>query len=222
VKNTAFKFLVFDLDGTLIDSSQDITASINVALISGGFPARTRDEIMSFVGGGVVSLIQSALGNAHTDETFKKVLSRFRAHYQEHLLDQTVLYPSVKELLEAWPNTKKAVLTNKPQYFSMKILEGLGIAKYFNRVIGGDSDFPRKPNPSGLIHLMETLRCQPSETLMIGDSVVDIITGQQAETKTCFVTYGYGVNGNDPKTVGLDADFVIDQFDALEEIVGVG
>lgn len=205
------RLVVFDLDGTLIDSRVDLANSVNHALGASGLPSLPDETIRSYVGNGASTLIRRSVG-PDGEERFPRVLETFLAHYREHLLDRTVPYPGVRESLEAQGGAfEMAVLTNKPVDMTRAILEGLSLSRHFVEVLGGDSFGTRKPHPEGLLHIMMRRGVPPGETIMVGDSVNDILAGQEAGAATCAVTYGYGAEG----LAGHPPDFTIDFFPEL-------
>jgi len=184
--------LVFDLDGTLIDSALDLALSVNAVRERLGMAALPHETVYSYVGNGAPMLIRRALGPEASQQTADESLRFFYAHYREHMLDNTALYPGVGEALEAFREAGKtmAVLTNKPVRFSEGIIDGLGLSGHFERVYGGNSFETKKPDPFGLNLLIDELNGAVERTLMIGDSSVDIETARNAGTASVGVTYG--------------------------------
>ncbi len=181
---------IFDLDGTLIDSKEDIAASVNHTLKAIGLRSIPDELIYQYVGTGVTPLIKRSM-EAAGEGRFKEALAIFLKHYDEHLLDRTVFFPGVQKILKHFSQKKKVVLTNKPQGFSEKILKGLKADHFFEEILGGDTRFPKKPDPEAVRYLLEKFRADPSKAVMIGDSRVDRETGQNAGILTCGVTYGF-------------------------------
>jgi phosphoglycolate phosphatase len=191
----AVGLLVFDLDGTLIDSKVDLANSVNHALRAFGLPALPLPVIYSYVGDGATMLIRRAVGE-EGNGILPAVLESFLAHYRQHLLDTTLPYPGVAESLREWADIyPMALLTNKPVDMTRAILSGLDLDRFFPDVVGGDSFGSKKPDPEGLLHLMKTRGASPGETLMVGDSKNDVIAGKRAGARTCGVTYGLGAGG---------------------------
>lgn len=182
---------LFDLDGTLIDSKRDIADSVNFTMRKLGLPELGLDLIYSFVGNGVTPLIKRAVESASSTAGFEQALAIFMAHYDEHCLDSTDLFPGVLEVLKRFQSTPKVVVTNKSQSFSEKIVRGLKLTPLFDGLFGGDTSFPKKPAPDVVHHLMQTCKASPGRTVIIGDSAVDIQTGKNAGILTCGVTYGF-------------------------------
>jgi len=191
---TEIRLLVFDLDGTLVDSKQDLALSVNAMREGLGLGPLPLDLIASYVGQGVTVLIERALGDLASEENVQSGLSFFLRYYHQHMLDNTRPYPGVREALEELRSRALAVLTNKPVKFSREMLQRLALASYFASVYGGNS-FPRKkPDPAGLRKMMDDLQVSPQQTLMVGDSDTDVLTGRNAGVWTCGVTYGFGAH----------------------------
>lgn len=186
----SIELIVFDLDGTLIDSQQDLALSVNAVRRRMGLEPLPLDTVASYVGRGVVTLMRRSLGDDAGQETVERAVQMFLEYYCDHMLDHTLAYPGVSEALERLRGRKMAVLTNKPVRFSQAILDGLGLGGYFVRVYGGNSFEQKKPDPVGLFTLMGELAVPAGCTLMVGDSDTDVLTGRNAGVWTCGVTYG--------------------------------
>jgi phosphoglycolate phosphatase len=189
------RVLIFDLDGTLIDSKLDLANSINAMLAHMGRAPLAHETIYSLVGNGAPVLVRRALGEGATDAEANEGLGFFLSYYRTHMLDNTVTYPGVREglkLLEGYP---LAVLTNKPVRFSRAILDGLGLSPYFRFVYGGNSFEKKKPDPMGVEALLRALTAPPEEAMMVGDSEVDVRTARNAGIWACGVSYGLGSEG---------------------------
>jgi phosphoglycolate phosphatase len=199
-----FNLLVFDLDGTLIDSRVDLANSVNATLHHLGRPGLPRAVIASYIGDGASMMLRRALGDptgeAQDEETIAAALDFFLAFYREHKLDHTFLYPGVLEALEEIrqdrPKLPMAVLTNKPVRPSREICAHFGLDRFFFQNYGGDSFHRKKPDPLGLLTLMREAGVRlgrpvgPGETLMIGDSGVDVLTGHNASVRSLGCTFG--------------------------------
>jgi phosphoglycolate phosphatase len=209
------RLLVFDLDGTLVDSKQDLALSVNAMRREMGLAPLTLDLIASYVGHGVTLLVRRSLGTQATAENVEKGLAFFLAYYRDHMLDNTAPYPGVSEALEKLSGHKMAVLTNKPVIFSREMLTRLGFAPYFAYIYGGNSFAQKKPDPIGLHKLMEDLQISPRETLMVGDSDTDVLTGRNAGVWTCGVTYGFGAHTLEK----VSPDLVIDDMRELPPLL---
>jgi phosphoglycolate phosphatase len=211
--------LLFDLDGTLVDSRRDLATALDLTLHELGLPPLGVKEITHLVGDGARRLVERGLiaagaGPALSDAFISDALERFKRHYAQHLLTTTRPYPNVQTVLEHFTGLPKAVITNKPAGFSETILQGLGLRKYFVAIIGGDTLPQRKPHPAPV--QAGLLACgvhHPAEAVMIGDSPNDIRAGQAAGTLTCGVTYGFRA------AVELaEADMLIDDIIELIEL----
>jgi len=180
--------IVFDLDGTLIDSRKDLTNSINAMLAEFGRQPLPEEIIATYIGDGAGMLVRRALGDPEDEPLVENALEHFLAHYREHKLDFTYVYPGVFESLEAMRTTadgtprKMAVLTNKPIGPSVAICDALGLSPYMFRIYGGNSFATKKPDPEGLNRLIGEAGVAAGETLMVGDSSVDILTARRAGT----------------------------------------
>ena len=191
-KPMTFDLLVFDLDGTLIDSRLDLALAVNASREDAGMGPLDHELIYSYVGNGAPMLIRRSLGPRAADQQVDRALQFFYGYYREHMLDNTYLYPGVQESLDTFlgDGRRMAVLTNKPVRFSQEIIKGLGLAAHFQRVYGGNSFETKKPDPYGLNYLMDELKAPKGSTLVIGDSAVDVDTARNAGTAACGVTYG--------------------------------
>ena len=209
------KLVIFDLDGTLIDSKLDLAHAVNAARVHLGLHPIAHDTVYSYVGNGAPMLIRRALGPEAPEEDVARALEFFLEYYREHMLDNTVLYPGVRDALERLTanNVAMAVLTNKPVRISNAILDGLGVASHFRHVYGGNSFEFKKPHPIGIETLMRDCATDKSETLMVGDSAVDVQTARNACVKACGVTYGF-----QPETFAeWPPDFFVDRIDELPQ-----
>ncbi len=207
----AARLLVFDLDGTLVDSKVDLANAVNVALESFDLPPLPHTMIYSYVGDGATTLIRRALPPEKAD-LLPEVLDRFLAYYGRHLLDTTRPYPGVVGALRKWAGIyRMAVLTNKGVAMTREILSGLSLDGYFFAVRGGDSFGTKKPDPEGMLHILREAGVAAEEAIMIGDSRNDVLAGKAAGTVTCGVAYGLGVSG----FAGDPPDFTVDRFPDL-------
>ena len=212
------RVLVFDLDGTLVDSHADLAASVNMALAELDRPPLSAAQVARFVGNGVPALLTRALaasGGAGTAAELETAMAAMLRHYERHCLDATRLYPGVADLLPALAaRFQLAVLTNKPEQPAREILAGLGVAGCFQAVYGGDSLAAKKPDPMGLRAILGT-ELAPQNGLMIGDSMVDIQTGRAAGAWTCAVSYGFAPRDWQPGA----ADWEIAAFASLRALL---
>jgi len=208
--------LIFDLDGTLIDSKLDLALSVNATLEHMGRPPLPHQTIYGYVGNGAQTLVQRALGQNATDQEAEAGLAYFLSYYREHMLDNTVVYPGVREGLDLLDDCPMAVLTNKPVRFSNWILEGLGLFRYFRYVYGGNSFERKKPDPLGVEVLLRDLRATPLETMMVGDSDVDVRTARNAGIWACGVSYGLGLEGMRAAPPDLMVDSLVELGEHLQ------
>lgn len=183
------ELLIFDLDGTLVDSRKDITHAVNVALKTVGRPPKTQEEISRLIGKGLWSLVKQALFD---DEKALKIgFAAFLAHYERNLLEHTTFFPGVEHTLSKFQDRKLAVLSNKQERFCQAILSGLGCSEYFGIILGGDSLETRKPDPEPILHICEILDVSPTKTVMVGDSPIDVQAGKSAGVMTVGLTQGF-------------------------------
>lgn len=185
------RLLIFDLDGTLVDSRFDLGDAVNYALERLGKPKLTYEELPPLLGSGLSYLLQKA--TLEEDSAILRHARRlFDEYYSQHHADKTRCYPGVKETLAALPHLKKAVYSNKAQAFTEAIIRELGLAPYFDKVMGAQPDkYPLKPDPAGIRIILEELEVPPEKALMVGDSTHDMEAGRAAGLRTCAVTYGY-------------------------------
>jgi phosphoglycolate phosphatase len=215
------KLLIFDLDGTLIDSRLDLVHSVNAMLRHFKRPELPDEVIASYVGDGAPMLVRRALGDPKDEGFVKVALDYFLTYYRVHKLDHTKVYDGVSESLATIRNTngrrrQMAVLSNKPVHPSRAIVEALGLADFFVHIYGGNSFATKKPDPEGARTLLEQTRTWAGEAVIIGDSSIDVITGRNAGTWTCGVTYGFA-----PHTLcEAPPDVVIDSPKELAELFG--
>lgn len=186
---------IFDLDGTLIDSRADIAAALNRALARLRLPRLAEEQVAEYVGYGMQKLIERSLreatGEEPSGELMHDALAIYKEEYGRRLLDQTQLLPMVQEALDGLSWAKFAVATNKAEGFSRRILEGLGVADRFAIIMGGDSVSRGKPDPEALLRAMAFCRVAARDTVMVGDSAVDIQAGKAAHVTTCGVQGGF-------------------------------
>jgi len=220
-----FTCLLFDLDGTLVDSRADLAASVNLMLRELGRERLPDEAIIGFVGEGARLLVERSLRASHglsaetalEDEETSTALAIFMHHYRDHLMDRTALYPGVREALDRLEAIPKAIITNKPYQFSVAILEALGLSDRFPVVIGGDSLPERKPSPLMLLEGAHRCGATPAQTLMIGDSRIDIAAGRNAGMATCGFVGGF--RGRD-ELLAAGADLLFERFEELPGLLG--
>jgi phosphoglycolate phosphatase len=209
--------LIFDLDGTLIDSQRDLIRSVNATLLEMGREQLHEDTISGYIGHGAPQLVRRALGGDASDHECDRALQFFLAHYNEHKLDSTCPYPGVPEALELLAHYPMAILTNKPVHVSMRILEGLDLAKYFRAVYGGNSFATKKPDPLGAQTILREFASAPNEALLIGDSEVDVQTARNTGILAAAVNYGFGTHNR----AAHPADIYLDRLTDLLPLLGV-
>jgi phosphoglycolate phosphatase len=185
--------LIFDLDGTLIDSRLDLAHAVNATRAQADRGELPHEQIFSFVGNGAPVLIKRAMGPEASDEEVERALEFFLDYYRHHALDYTVLYPGVRESLDRLHATgaRLAVLTNKPVRISRRIMEGLGLSALFFQIYGGNSFAHKKPHRVGIDTLRTEVDASLEDTWMVGDSYVDVQTARNAGVACCGVTYGF-------------------------------
>jgi phosphoglycolate phosphatase len=178
---------ILDLDGTVLDTLDDLVSSVNAALAEVGLPPRPRDTIRQLVGEGARRLVSRAV--APREDLVEPALAAWWRHYEAHLLDRTRPYPGVPEAL-AQAGRTLAIHTNKPGRLARRILDGLGLSPRFAEVLGGD-EAPRKPNPAGTLGLLARLGARPEDAIFVGDSRVDVETARNAGLPMVAVTWGF-------------------------------
>jgi phosphoglycolate phosphatase len=187
---TEIDLLVFDLDGTLIESKWDIAKAVNLTLADLGLPVRSQEEIFGFVGDGVKRLLRLSVGEQNQSR-YDEALRVFRGHYLTHCLDCTRFYPGIETVLTHFSGKQKAVATNKSLEYTTKILQGLG-AHHFAYIVGGDNGYGLKPDPGMILSVLEALGVGKDRAVLVGDSTNDINAGHNAGIRVCAVGYGMG------------------------------
>ncbi|HEV2021542.1 MAG TPA: HAD-IA family hydrolase [Terriglobales bacterium] len=220
------RLLIFDLDGTLVDSRLDLANSVNAMLRHFERPELPCDVIASYIGDGAPMLVRLALGDPDDTRLMNDALAFFLAYYREHKLDHTTVYDGVKESLTAIRFSRNggralertfAVLSNKPVHPSRAIVQALGLAEFFVQVYGGNSFPTKKPDPLGARTLLEEAGVEPEEAMIIGDSDIDVLTGRNAGLWTCGVSYGFA-----PHTLeSAPPDVLVDSPAELAELFGL-
>jgi phosphoglycolate phosphatase len=210
------RLFLFDLDGTLIDSREDIARTLNAVLARVGHPPLSMSEVLRFVGDGTETLIQRALSAATCEQPDSNLVSTcvrlMLQEYETHLLDSTHLYPGVRETLDALHGSSFGLVSNKMEVLCRRILQAFDLADRFSVVLGGDSLPQRKPAPAPILEAMACCSALPSETVMVGDSRTDILAGRAAGVITCGVSCGF--RGRD-ELQGAGCDVIIDHFSEL-------
>jgi len=207
--------IIFDFDGTLVNSQADIINSVNKMLLALGLPGKRPEEIAGFIGTGLKQLIIDVLGEASASK-LKEAVKLYKDIYRKHMFDNTAMYPGVMEALEYFKDKKKIVISNKSKEFIELSLKKFKIEKFFIKVSGGDDDNCRKPSACPIIKVMKEFKVKQSETIIVGDSFLDIQTGINAGIFTCGVTCGIGKKED---ILALKPDFVIDRISKLKDIL---
>lgn len=184
------KLIFYDLDGTLVDTREDIVRSANVMRVQMGLPALEASEIISNVGRGVHHLISGCL-KTQDPKLIEKGIKIYRGHYAEHMMDHSRLYDGARKMLEHFKDRHQVVLTNKPNPFSRDMMHALGVGDFFEEIIAGDSEYAKKPDPAAVFAMMKRFSAASAETLFIGDSRVDIETARNAGIRIAVLTHGF-------------------------------
>jgi phosphoglycolate phosphatase len=220
VHSTAPRFcfvraIIFDLDGTLIDSKLDLVHSVNATLRELQRPELSEEIISSYIGNGAPVLVAKSLGLGAPPAELDRALKFFLTHYEAHKMDNTGAYPGVAEALEHLSAMPMAVLTNKPERISVRILEALGLAKYFRAIYGGNTFSTKKPDPLGTNTILREFSVRSNEALLIGDSEVDVQTARNAGILSAVVNYGFGIHDRAAHPADLYLDRLLDIVPAL-------
>jgi phosphoglycolate phosphatase len=210
----AIRGLIFDLDGTLIDSANDLAASVNSVLEAMGRPTKSVEEVSSYIGDGVHKLLSRAL-DTDDDETIDEAMATFFDYYSEHYLDSTVPYPGAKDILEHFKDRQCAVVSNKPEIFCRAILNGLELDSNLVAIIGGDTTGVHKPDPKPFQEALDLMGIEPGQAVVIGDSLNDIEGGRAAGTLTCAVTFGLG---DADVLTAANPDYTADNLQSLAQL----
>ena len=207
--------IFFDVDGTLVDARRDIVNAMNSALRQMGFPERSFDEIVSYIGTGVKDLISKSL---HSDDEalIDRGTELYGDYYIAHPADEAALYPHARETLDHFRNKRKFILTNRYARFADSVLAAFGVREYFEDIIGGDDEGCLKPSACVLDPHLPKLKVDKEKVLIVGDMAIDVETGKNAGIKTCWVTYGLGKR---EEVQPLKPDFIIDDLIELEQII---
>jgi phosphoglycolate phosphatase len=212
---SSVRALIFDLDGTLIDSNLDLVHSVNAMLRELKRPELPQDTISSYIGNGAPVLVAKSLGQDVNSDELDRGLKFFLSYYEEHKMDNTCAYPGVAEALEHLSAMPMAVLTNKPVRISVRILEALGLAKYFRAVYGGNSFATKKPDPLGAQTILREFSLRPNEAVLVGDSEVDVQTARNAGMLAAIVNYGFGIHDRGAYPADIYLDRLIELVPAL-------
>lgn len=209
------ELIIFDLDGTLVDSRMDIANAVNFTLKNLNLKQKSIRELSSYIGRGVEDLLRKSLGEKK-DILLKKALLVFEEYHRKHSTDNTTLYPNVKEVLEHFKTQKKVIITNRKYESTLLVLKALGIYKYFEDIVGGDNTGCAKPSSCPLDKIIHSLDMHKGKTIIVGDMDIDILAGRRAGIITCAVTYGIGKKED---IIKAKPDFIIDDIIELTNIV---
>ena len=215
IKFLPVRALIFDLDGTLIDSKLDLIHSVNAMLREMKRQQLAAETISGYIGHGAPQLVARALGVGATEEELKSALQFFLGYYEEHKMDNTSAYPGVADTLAQLSHLPMAVLTNKPARISVRILNSLGLEKYFRAIYGGNRFESKKPDPFGANKILQEFGIVAREALLVGDSEVDVQTARNAGMQTAAVNYGFGLHDR----AMHPADIYLDRFGDLAGVV---
>jgi phosphoglycolate phosphatase len=212
--------MLFDLDGTLIDTLGDLTSSLNLMLNDLGHPPLDKETVASIIGNGIPVTVYRCLTVTHPcqeppdEKLHAEGIRLMHEHYADEMLKTTALYPNVSETLDHFKRKRKAVVTSKEARFAHLMLDHFRIAQHFDAIVGGDTVPARKPDPWPVAEAIKMLKGSASKAVMIGDSETDVNAGHNAGTRTCAVSYGYR---SDEQLRETSPDVIIDRFEELEE-----
>ncbi len=209
------RLILYDLDGTLVNTEQDIADAVNVMLTTMHAPPLPTSQIRAFVGRGLDDLVRQTL-RTEDPARIQEGIERFGAHYARHLADTSRPYPYAIELLDYFRGRPQVILTNKPGRFSHELLRALGLSGYFSAVIAGDSGYPKKPHPAGIQALLRSYEVPPQDALLIGDSLVDIRTGRNADVPTVVIGHGFTDRAELERAV---PDLLVQNFQELLDLI---
>ena len=205
--------LIFDLDGTLVNTLEDIAASVNYTLSRLNSPLLPLDRVRQYVGDGIEMLMARSLGGR--DGRFEDAVSLYKEHHRRNLAVRSTLYPSVKETLEHFKSLPLSVISNKSAEFIGPLLDGLGIGRYFKLIIGADAGLPLKPAPDAVLRILSELRVPKERVAMVGDGTSDVLAGRAAGVLTCAVTYGFR---SEDELRKAGPDYVIHELSELKNL----
>ncbi|MFA4982431.1 MAG: HAD-IA family hydrolase [Candidatus Omnitrophota bacterium] len=207
--------IFFDVDGTLVDSKEDIADAINYTLKSLGLKNKPTDLIVSYIGTGVKDLVKKSLGEDNI-ALAQKAEDIFSRYYPKHSADKSRLYPHVKEVLEYFKYKRKFIITNRYNRFADITLRGLGVREYFEDIFGGDDETCLKPSACVLNRILPKLKLEKDKVVIVGDMAIDVETGKNSGVRACWVTYGLG---KAEEVEPLKPDFTIGDMAELKDIV---
>ena len=206
--------MIFDFDGTIADTGRDLVSSVNHTLTMLNLTPKPQEEIISFVGDGVMKLIERALGEENKTD-LHKALEIFIRHYEEHMLDTTVLYPHTESVLQHYSNKKKVILTNKRYHLALDIARGLGIDQYFLEIVGADSTPFVKPDPRVVEYLLSKYAVEKSHTVIIGDGANDVAVAKNSGILSCALLNGLGYK---EKLIKMGADYYCENLLEINDL----
>ena len=208
------KLIIFDLDGTLVDSRPDIMHAVNHAIALHAIDPVDIAETTELVGEGAIRLMEKLLKKRKVSLDISALVDRFESYYSAHHVSHTVVYPGVPETLRLLRDYRKAIVSNKFRSISLQVLEKLELSQHFDEVAGVDTFPERKPSPLPVLRMVERFSARPEDTVIVGDSMYDIQAGRAAGTKTVAAGYGYGSRG-----FSDNADSIITDFPQLIDVV---
>jgi phosphoglycolate phosphatase len=208
------KLIIFDLDGTLVDSRVDIMNAVNYAISPYSMEPMSLEETTILVGEGVTRLFAKLLEKRKVNLDMPGLVARFESYYAAHPVSHTAPYPGVPETLRSLHNYRKAVISNKFRSIAVTVLEELQFSRYFDEIAGVDTFPERKPSPVPVLRILDLFEVRPEETIVVGDSIYDIQAGRASGVRTVAVSYGYGSPG-----FSDNADFVITEFPQLIDVI---
>lgn len=208
--------IIFDLDGTLVDSIPDLSDSLNYAAKKLGYPLIAEKEVPALVGNGVRALISKAFELTIGTPDFEKAQEAFMEYYSQNLTTRTVFFPNVEDTIFHFSQKKLAILSNKPDHFTKPIIEALGLQKHFEIVLGANKHMERKPSAEPIQYIMNKLGVLPEKTLMVGDGDADVMAGKNAGVNTCAVSYGYR---SAAELELLQPDFLLDDIGQIRSLI---
>lgn len=210
---TYVEFMIFDFDGTLVQSGEDIANSVNYTLAALNLPCIDKQQILTFIGDGVAKLIERAIGDAGNAYR-ERAMAIFTDHYDRHMLDHAELYPGVYDLLQHFAGKRKIILTNKRFRFTKKMASALNIADYFDEIIGADTTPYIKPDPQLIKAILERFPVEKKKTVIIGDGVNDILLARKSGIISCAFMNGLGKR---EELLALEPDIIFERFEELED-----
>jgi phosphoglycolate phosphatase len=206
--------IIYDFDGTLVDTLFDIADAVNLSLSELELRTLSRETICKYVGKGVERLMSQSIKETGCAD-LSLAVELFRKFYSKNLMNHTRFYPFGREILAHFCDKKQAICSNKPEDFVRRILVALESQDLFDAILGGDSLKSKKPDPEGLLHLLDRFQCSPDQAVLIGDSPVDIETGKRAGVYTCVVSFGFG---NPEEIAQAEPDCSIDHLSELKDL----